>query len=283
MTKEYATKRWSIFSCAGVRKKRAPKRESAPEILPEAEGDSRRYATGIQTVANQGAQSILGLWRPEASSGQLSLSQQWIQGGVAPGATLQTAEAGWQVCPDNYPNSNAEAVFFIFWTPDDYASGAYDNTDGNFKLKGAPRLVGGVLDNASSDGGVQYEMMVAYALHDGGWWLAVDGDVLGYWPLEIYNGGALSRHAEEVRFGGEVYSDEGDFPPMGSGEFAAAGYRKAAYHRNVTYIDLNGTAHDAALQPLCETPASYTVSATPPPANGAAWGSYFYFGGPGGP
>jgi hypothetical protein len=67
---------------------------------------------------------------------------------------------------------------------------------------------------------------------------------------------------------------------MGGGAFANTGFAHAAYQRLIFYIDTNEASQWASLTTAQPSPSCYTILFTP--ASGGSWGSYFYFGGPGG-
>jgi hypothetical protein len=69
---------------------------------------------------------------------------------------------------------------------------------------------------------------------------------------------------------------------MGSGAFPSAGFPLAAYQRNVIFYDSALTPMNADLSLLGVTNANcYNVSIQQS-GDFANWGSYFFFGGPGG-
>jgi hypothetical protein len=117
-------------------------------------------------------------------------------------------------------------------------------------------------------------------LSAGNWWVYVNGTdtahAVGYYPASLYQNGPMATGATEIDFGGETVGN-GAYPPMGSGAFAASGYSKAAYHRNITYFPPNAGVQDAVLTVSEDWPSSYTIDLQ----KSAAWGQYFYFGGPG--
>jgi Neprosin len=244
-----------------------------------------RYAVAYHTVDNFGGRSLFNVWNPVLSGSQImSLSQQWYSGGSDQDNTLQTAEVGWQVCPNNFPKAGSSTVLFIFWTADNYQStGAYNGEDKKFVRSPSTIIIGGALGDISVAGGAQCDIDVSYVYDGSNWHLYIDGESIGYYPASIYNGGQMSIHAQEIMCGGETDGDA-DYPPMGSGSFAAAGYPNAAYHRNISYYDLNNNAQNPPLDVIQATPACYTIDPNPAgdPAT-ANWGAFFFFGGPGGP
>ena len=77
------------------------------------------------------------------------------------------------------------------------------------------------------------------------WWLLLkhDNDAkatwVGYYPEKIFNGGQLSKNADELEYGGETDPAGDTWPAMGSGAFPVAGWTKAAYQSNIKYTDLD--------------------------------------------
>src|SRR4051812_938120 len=185
-----------------------------------------RYAHAFQFVKNYGGYSLLNVWRPFVNTNLsqiFSLSQQWYAGGS--GGGLQTAEVGWQVYPHKYGSENP--VLFIYWTADDYHNtGCYNLDCKAFVQTNRGVRIGAPVGRYSVAGGKQAELGVGYYYHGGNWWLAVGSGWVGYYPGRLYGNGQLSRYAQVIDFGGETVG-LGDWPPMGSGRFAAAGYRRA--------------------------------------------------------
>jgi hypothetical protein len=70
---------------------------------------------------------------------------------------------------------------------------------------------------------------------------------------------------------------------MGSGEHANAGWQHAAFQKSIFYIprdEDNGTGVWASLTTM-STPSCYSIDLVPS-SEGGNWGTYLYFGGPGG-
>jgi Neprosin len=234
-----------------------------------------KYAHASQTVDNLGGSSAINVWDPAVGSQTFSLSQQWY---VA-GSPVQTVETGWQVYPAHY--GKTKPVLFIYWTPDGYRTGGPGcyNLDGpGFVQTGNSWHLGGALSPISVAGGEQYEVTIAYYLSQGKWWLYVGGDALGYYPTTLFGSGPMASHATYIDFGGETV-DKTAWPPMGSGAFASAGFRQAAYQRAIEYFPINGGSQSAQLAMAQPSPNCYTIDLQ---SGQAPWSEYFYFGGPGG-
>src|SRR5262249_12080089 len=162
--------------------------------------------------------------------------QHWYAGGF--GAGLQTAEVGWQKFPQKY--STTKSVLFIYWTADGYQrTGCYNLECGAFVQTNPSVHVGASFVNYVKVGGTQMQIgVVYYRDRKGNWWLAYNGNWVGYYPGGVYRGGQLSRNAQNVDFGGETVGAGTTiklphWPAMGSGRLAAQGYQEAAYQRQI--------------------------------------------------
>lgn len=258
-----------------------PPRANSTATLRQAVAATHRWAHAFQSVDNLGGHSFLNLWSPAIGANQtFSLSQHWYVAGSGDG--LQTAEVGWQVYPQFYGNSNP--VFFIYWTADNYnATGCYNLSCPAFVQTNNSWAIGGAIPQPySTTGGPQYSLEVAYYLYQGRWWLYVRGtqssNAIGYYPVSIYNNGAMSKHAASIDYGGETVGTT-SFPPMGSGAFANAGWQKAAYHRQIYYFPTAGGSSWANLTASQSWPNCYTAQLN---TYGSPWNTSLWYGGPGG-
>jgi hypothetical protein len=239
-----------------------------------------RYAHAYQFVKNLGGESTNSVWNPKVPTGaggdDHSLSQQWMSGGS--GAHLQTAEAGWTKDPGF---STKKPIFFVYFTADDYnTTGCYNLSCGAFVQTDNSVALGGAVKPCCSTATVDDHLTQYWFLTGGDWWLNVNGTYIGYYPTSVYNGGQMSKNATEVDFGGEVNASltTAPWPPMGSGKFASAGAKKAAYQSGIQYITAKGKFHATALTPSA-TSTCYSIAYT---AASGATGTHFFFGGPGG-
>jgi hypothetical protein len=242
------------------------------------------HAYGYQNVTNYGGNSWLNLWNP---SGDFSISQQWYAGGS--GGNTQTVEGGWQVYPDKYGTN--KAVLFIYWTADDYQNtGCYNLDCSGFIQTNSNWHLGGTWDHYSSTGGDQWGFGLQWKLFSGNWWLFLQGpgnfDAVGYYPTSIYKGGQLATNSTVIKYGGEVARKIGNvWPQMGSGALAAAGWQFAAFQNTIFYTpnDMDdGVGVWASLTTVDEALAScYTIDYVSA-SSGSTWGTYIFFGGPGG-
>jgi Neprosin len=89
----------------------------------------------------------------------------------------------------------------------------------------------------------------------------------------------MSRYAQEIDFGGETVGTR-IWPPMGSGQYASAGWTHASYIRGIVYRDANNHFYNPSLTADQRWPSCQTASN--PAWGGSVWKTYFFFGGPGG-
>jgi hypothetical protein len=258
------------------------------DLLPPA-NNGHRYAREYQFVKNLGGRSELSLWDPPIGDGdQFTLSQQWYVGGT--GAAKQTVEGGWSKYPKFFKPHSA---LFIFYTPDNYQNGCYNLRCPAFMQEDESWEIGGEFPKYSTIGGEQHWFSMEWYLVPNSkgkknWWLLLKRDSddqwkwIGYYPEKEFNGGQLTKNAEKIAYGGETAVRGVDtWPVMGSKEWPAQGWTKAAYQSNIKYTATDLTVTTPDLTPYQPSPACYKVG-KPAMNNPAAWGTYFFFGGPGG-
>jgi len=247
---------------------------------PASASDGHKYAYMLQHVNNIGGGSNLNLWNPvvDTNHGQvMSLSQEWYIGGS--GTSTQTAEVGWQVMPRTWGTNYA--VLFIYYTADGYTkTGCYNLGCGAFVQVSKDVTLGASFPYYSTKGGDQYDFSAQYMLYKGNWWLAIDGEWIGYFKGSIYGNGQLTKNAQTIEFGSESVGSP-VWPQEGSGEWATAGFGYAAYQRNMFYTDLSGNGYYAKLTAANPSPACYNT-AGPYTDSSDDWQVFFYLGGPGG-
>jgi hypothetical protein len=248
-------------------------RSGHPRLTPpELTSAVHRYAYAFQSVSHLGCHATINIWDPPVQGQEFSLSQIWC---ATRSPIVQTVESGWQVWPFKYGSSSP--VLFVYWTPDGYNTGACNTA--NFVVKNQAIVPGAPLTTISTAGGQQWELEMTWQLSNGNWWLYVNQQVVGYFPGTLFGGGPLATGASEVDCGGEAYSADGAWPPMGSGQFASSGGGNAAYQRDVEYFPAGGVSQAANLSAAQPSPACYTAAAG---SAAAPWSSYVSFGGPGG-
>ncbi|KAG2294120.1 hypothetical protein Bca52824_040789 [Brassica carinata] len=188
-----------------------------------------------------GAKATFNVWRPKVEQAtEFSLAQIWIISGSYDNNTLNSIEAGWQVYPYIYKDSQPR--LFLFWTTDAYTSMmCYNLRCPGFVQTSRTVLIEGAISPASTIGGLQTELTIQVWKDParGPWWLGVgfsNGTKLSairYWPVEIFS--RLTDHAENVQWGGEIVdiraSGRHTTTDMGSGY--RPGSDRAAYVRDL--------------------------------------------------
>jgi hypothetical protein len=246
---------------------------------PSVAAVAHKYSITQQNVNNLGGNSNLNLWNPYVNTalGEVfSLSQEWYVGGSGYG--LQTEEVGWIVYPAMFGDERPH--FFIFSTPNDYASGCWNNTCGDFVQVADAGILGASFSTISTLGGTQYDFSAEYYLYQGNWWLAYQGTWIGYYPGSLYRGGQNTRYAQIIQFGTESVGSV-IWPPEGSGNWSNAGYGYAAYQRNLWYFNTSAGRVWDSLTAFEPSPTCYTISG-PYSSSSSGWTRYFFEGGPGG-
>jgi hypothetical protein len=271
------------------------------------DGSTHEYAiTTLPYSPNSysAARSILSVNGPTLGDPNLdffSLSQVWLVDGCNGHCpSLSTIEVGWQTFPGLHPYDRALAPHvFVFWTSDDYnQTGCYNlqcpgfvQVNPRWVLGGAMQSYTTLAQNAPRESEVAIE--VRYIPIQSVWWLYLNREPIGYWATSLYNG-TLQGSASRVDWGGEVaFMREANTiahsrTTMGSGAFPGDGYPRAAYHRNIQYAEPGGGRYvDAAPSDLAqnrdaEHPLCYNITVQQPAVNFTNWGTFFFFGGPGG-
>ncbi len=95
----------------------------------------------------------------------------------------------------------------------------------------------------------------------------------------------MASGAKWSEFGGETLAttDVNAWPQMGSGRWPQEGFKYAAYQRNISYVKNDGSRQEIWSTLKCSTEDStcYNIVCTDD-FDGSNWGSYFFYGGPGG-
>jgi hypothetical protein len=244
--------------------------------------DLHQYAVIGKTVNNWGINSKISAFNPYTeSSTEFSLSQIWAVGGS--GSNTETVEVGLQRYKqrngDNYPR------IFIYFTPDNYGSGGcYDLDCSGFVQIDNSISIGSRLSTYSQIGGSQHEMQMALVRErtQGNWWLQISGKWIGYWPNSLFDSTGLKDKSTRVSAGGEIINKNTTRhtgTDMGSGLFASEGWTKAAYQREIMYVNTSNQYTHMTSPYISETDSNcYDINFIAGTGN---WKSYFYMGGTG--
>ncbi|KAG7019804.1 hypothetical protein SDJN02_18767 [Cucurbita argyrosperma subsp. argyrosperma] len=211
-----------------------------------------------------GAKASLNIWAPRVTDqNEFSLSQIWVS-------------------PELYGDNNPR--FFTYWTTDAYqATGCYNLLCSGFVQTNNRIAIGAAISPISSYTGKQFDVgiMVWKDPKHGHWWLEYgSGLLVGYWPAFLFS--HLRSHGSMVQFGGEIVNSRGSgfhtATEMGSGHFGEEGFGKASYFRNLQVVDWdNNLLPLTNLHVLADHSDCYDIRQ----GTNDAWGTYFYYGGPG--
>ncbi|GMN64122.1 hypothetical protein TIFTF001_033193 [Ficus carica] len=262
-TKKADLLRASSIKSYGRKKHRSiPKPRSADPDFSSQSGHQHAIAY-VEGDKYYGAKATLNVWEPKIQQpNEFSLSQIWILGGSF-GEDLNSIEAGWQVSPDLYGDTNTR--LFTYWTiNNEIAMGASIYPVSGFKAS-------------------QYDIniLVWKDPKEGNWWMQFGNNyVLGYWPAFLFP--YLSDSASMIEWGGEVVNSESDgqhtSTQMGSGHFPGEGFGKSSYFKNIQIVDDSNKLRDPKdIGIFTEQPNCYDVKT----GKMGDWGNYFYYGGPG--
>ncbi|KAL4601408.1 hypothetical protein ACB092_11G270900 [Castanea dentata] len=259
-----------------------PKPSSAQPDLTD-QGGHQHAIVYVEGDKYYGAKGTINVWKPQIQEpNEFSLSQIWILGGSF-GEDLNSIEAGWQVSPDLYGDSNAR--LFTYWTSDAYqATGCYNLLCSGFIQISNQIAMGASIYPVSGYGGSQYDIsiLVWKDPKEGNWWMQFGNEhVLGYWPAFLFS--YLSDSASMIEWGGEVVNSQPDgqhtSTQMGSGHFPGEGFGRASYFKNIQIVDgSNNLRPPKDIATFTEQPNCYDVQNR---KSGDNWGNYFYYGGPG--
>jgi hypothetical protein len=183
---------------------------------------AHKYSITQQNVNNLGGNSNLNIWSPYVNTllGEVfSLSQEWYVGGSASG--LQTEEVGWIVYPAMFGDEKPH--FFIFSTPDNYTTGCWNGSCGDFVQVAGSGVLGASF-TSSTYGGTQYDFSAEYYLYQatGGWPIREHGSAIILAPCitaariqSTLRQSSSARRASARRFGRQKAADSG--PGLASG------------------------------------------------------------------
>lgn len=253
---------------------------------PRSADNIRRHAAPKQEGDNLGGASNVNVWAQQLIPASLlsSASQQWFSNAGLPFVPTQSVECGWRAGIIAGAAADSVPRLFVYYTRENYTAGnsCYNDycPNGFAYTAGANHLLHGAVSPVSQPGGVQYDVRMGFTLTEGRWWFHVGGTWIGCYPASLFANGTLGSGAHHAAFGGETTTGFSMFPAMGSGRFPAAGFGKAAYQRAVTVNDSSGAPRKAQLIAGEVSPACYQVAITN--NTSSEWGSYFYYGGPGG-
>lgn len=264
------------------------------DSIPAPGDAAHMYAYTSQYISNIGASGYINLWNPyvypvsEAVDtwGEFSLGQVAVANETDTQEEKETIEAGWQDFPalygDNYPH------LFIYYTTTGYTDsgdyiGGYNRDVKGWVQYARSSFPGMRLTHPSTYDGTQTEMRIIVQKYSGNWWIYANGEWMGYYPGSLFRDDGLGDEANKLAWYGEIVDvDDGyaTYTDMGSGSHAAAGFGRAAYMRNLRYLEpVRGAGRDYLGTSSVSNEQCYSLKTSH--ASGTTWGSYQYWGGPG--
>lgn len=253
-------------------------------VRRDSTSSNHEHAVGF-VIGDQfyGAKASMNVWSPRVANGyEFSLSQLWVISGSISNNDFNTIEAGWLVSPELYGDNSPR--FFTYWTSDAYqTTGCYNLLCSGFVQTNHRIAIGAAIYPRSSYGGRQFDISLTVWKDPkhGNWWLQYgSGQLVGYWPSFLLS--HLRNHASMIQFGGEIVNTRPSSfhtsTQMGSGHFSWEGYKKASYFRNLQVVDGdNSLIPPPNLRFFADHPNCYDIRQ----GRSNAWGTYFYYGGPG--
>jgi len=106
---------------------------------------------------------------------------------------------------------------------------------------------------------------------------------VGYYPKSLFDSTGIKSYASYTEYGGEIVdkvSGRHTKTDMGSGKFPSAGWKHAAFQKNIGYYTLSQSfTHLTNNWESVTNSSCYDLDFTQ--NSGSSWGSYMYLGGPG--
>ena len=195
-------------------------------------------------------------------------------------ASLQTVEG---LAGVSSPLQHDKGVLFIYWTADGYNhTGNYNLDKPAFVQTNSSWVLGGAFNSYSTRDGDQREFLMHWQrdTSNGNWWLFLQGSgaltPIGYYPRALFGSGQMASFATEIDYGGEVTGTTSG--QMGSGAFAAEGYRRAAYQRAIACFPTSGASRWATLTADQDHPELLLRSICTTQCTAGDWATYFFLG-----
>ncbi|KAG8075955.1 hypothetical protein GUJ93_ZPchr0006g41900 [Zizania palustris] len=263
--------------------RRYGRKPASRSIRRDSTSSGHEHAVGYVNNENYyGAKASVNVWSPRIGDpSEFSLSQIWVISGSF-GDDLNTIEAGWQVSPELYGDSNQGSS----------RTGQLMRTRDRVLQPKLPW----VCPNDEQDRdrrsyhariGVQRKAVRHYydAVEGPQAWALVAGAGAGAGRrllavLPVHPPGAPREHGAVRRRGRQQRAAVGLAHGDADGQrpFPGEGFDRAAYFRNLQVVDWDNSLIPAAnLKLLADHPGCYDIQG----GSNSYWGSYFYYGGPG--
>ena len=218
------------------------------QVGGEPSSPDRLYAGLASLEPSRGVSGFMNQFRPKVATGGISLMEFTVfcpaQGAAQEqiGIVISVDKANVfgvdrQKLPDEDPRLHIEYARIV----NGQVEYNWDGMDGKFVENPFRLHQPGEKVPVSVLGGTQVEhfMAIFQMPVTGDWWIAYNGDLLGYYPASLFS--MLSGGACGSAWYGEVLKGKAGAPKteMGSGRFPEAGLLNAAYVRNPKYHDVS--------------------------------------------
>ncbi|KAG2245168.1 hypothetical protein Bca52824_093018 [Brassica carinata] len=235
---------------------------------------------------NFGGMGNINVWDPQVEPDQYSLSSIYVQGGLK--EDFESISSGWIVIlTSSYAPTTLVKSVLSFYPKQTNKKGCYNTLCPGFVQVSRKFSLGTVVRPVSRYGGKQYHLEISIyqdALTKD-WWYVLKGEPVGYWPNPLFSYSGLAEGADNVWWGGEVFSAGKDriSPIMGSGFVPQDDFGKAAYINGLRVIDhvrklIIPPAKDLVV--YASSPTCYNVKTIS--RRGAYWSRAIFYGGPAG-
>lgn len=252
---------------------------------PGAWGVHRYFAGWRQTVQNTGVDVFINQSINQVEAGTFTVMEELTQcSGPTPTTTTELVGAAVSKDLANFSDSVLRMRVEFLTAGYDMGNnkGGWDGTVTGF-IPAAGRPYGpNIALTPSTPGGTQRESHFRIENYYGNWWIAHNGNWLGYYPGYLFD--LMHYQGCAGLWYGEVYDPtptDWTWTDMGSGYWSSWGYKWAAHVRNPIY--LYGSSAYYPSWPVPMTPkVKACYSDTAMQSGAAPWARYFYLGGPGG-
>jgi hypothetical protein len=253
---------------------------------PGVWGVYRYFAGWRQTIQNTGVDAFINQSINQVEAGTFSVMEELTQcDGPTPSTTIELVGAAVSKDLANFSDSvlRLRVEFLTAGYSMGNNVGGWDGTVIGF-IPAAGRPYGpNAAVTPSTPGGTQRESHFRIENYYGNWWVAHNGNWLGYYPGYLFD--LMHYQGCTARWYGEVYDptpQSWTWTDIGSGYYPSVGYKWAATFRNPFYmVGANAYWPGSVSEVLPKNDSCYTKSAITTAAS--PWDRYFYLGGPGSP
>jgi hypothetical protein len=236
---------------------------------------AHHYASTRQYGAVYGSAAYLKVTNPNVwQDDEFSLAQVALASKST--GRLQTIEVGWQKSRFEYHDDLPH--IFIYYTTNTYLTvgdylGGYNRKVYGWEQVSHKKYPGDPIVLGS-------ELAVNIHMYDGNWWVAINGEWIGYYPGSLFDAQGLGNVGDQVSWYGEItdyrFDNATTYTQMGNGQFAGP---NSAFIRNIGFESINQYLFYTPSETYVDKSNCYSLELHP--NSGTNWGSYFYYGGPG--